>query len=115
MKAKWMLPIVFTSVLILGACGGSKEKSKSSPDYELENVSFPLKEKVSLKMMSQSAPLAPNDPNDKLIFQRLEEETNLHIDWTNYSSDFAEKEIWISLVVIYQMPSSTPLQVTMIY
>lgn len=91
MKAKWMLPIVFTSVLILGACGGSKEKSTSSPDYELENVSFPLKEKVSLKMMSQSAPLAPNDPNDKLIFQRLEEETNLHIDWTNYSSDFAEK------------------------
>ncbi|MFB5497727.1 ABC transporter substrate-binding protein [Enterococcus casseliflavus] len=91
MKAKWMLPIVFTSVLIWGACGGSKEKSTSSPDYELENVSFPLKEKVSLKMMSQSAPLAPNDPNDKLIFQRLEEETNLHIDWTNYSSDFAEK------------------------
>lgn len=91
MKAKWMLPIVFTSVLILGACGGSKEKSTSSPDYELENVSFPLKEKVSLKMISQSAPLAPNDPNDKLIFQRLEEETNLHIDWTNYSSDFAEK------------------------
>lgn len=91
MKAKWMLPIVFTSVLILGACGGSKEKSTSSPDYELENVSFPLKEKVSLKMMSQSAPLAPNDPNDKLIFQRLEEETNLHIDWINYSSDFAEK------------------------
>lgn len=91
MKAKWMLPIVFTSVLIFGACGGSKEKSTSSPDYELENVSFPLKEKVSLKMMSQSAPLAPNDPNDKLIFQRLEEETNLHIDWTNYSSDFAEK------------------------
>lgn len=91
MKAKWMLPIVFTSVLILGACGGSKEKSTSSPDYELENVSFPLKEKVSLKMMYQSAPLAPNDPNDKLIFQRLEEETNLHIDWTNYSSDFAEK------------------------
>jgi len=91
MKAKWMLPIVFTSVLILGACGGSKEKSTSSPDYELENVSFPLKEKVSLKMMSQSAPLAPNDPNDKFIFQRLEEETNLHIDWTNYSSDFAEK------------------------
>ncbi len=91
MKAKWMLPIVFTSVLILGACGGSKEKSTSSPDYELENVSFPLKEKVSLKMMSQSAPLAPNDPNDKLIFQRLEEETSLHIDWTNYSSDFAEK------------------------
>ncbi|EPH90449.1 ABC transporter, solute-binding protein [Enterococcus faecalis 06-MB-DW-09] len=91
MKAKWMLPIVFTSVLILGACGGSKEKSTSSPDYELESVSFPLKEKISLKMMSQSAPLAPNDPNDKLIFQRLEEETNLHIDWTNYSSDFAEK------------------------
>src|SRR5699024_196120 len=78
--------------LVLGACGGSKkENAKSSPDYELKNVSFPLAEKKSLKMISQSAALAPKDPNDKLIFQRLEEETNLHIDWTNYNADFAEK------------------------
>lgn len=92
MKKSWIITTVIVSTFILGACGNSsKNKAKSSQDYELKDVSFPLEEKVSLKMISQSAALAPKNPNDKLIFQRLEKETNLHIDWTNYNSDFAEK------------------------
>lgn len=92
MKKSWVIATVIVSTFILGACGNSsKNKAKSSQDYELKDVSFPLEEKVSLKMISQSAALAPKNPNDKLIFQRLEKETNLHIDWTNYNSDFAEK------------------------
>ncbi|MGZ7144728.1 ABC transporter substrate-binding protein, partial [Streptococcus pyogenes] len=51
----------------------------------------PLEKSVTLKFMTASSPLAPADPNDKLIFQRLEKETGVHIDWTNYQSDFAEK------------------------
>src|SRR5699024_6403859 len=44
------------------------------------------------KFMTQSSPLAPSDPNDKLIFQRLEEDTGVHIDWKNYTHDaFIEK------------------------
>lgn len=88
---KWLVATLLVSTLVLGACGGSKNNAKSSPDYELTDVQFPLEEKLTLKMISQSAALAPNDPNEKLIFQRLEEETNLHIDWTNYNADFAEK------------------------
>ena len=34
--------------------------------------------------MTNSAPVAPDDPNDKLIFQRLEEETGVHIEWQNF-------------------------------
>src|SRR5690625_1402929 len=37
--------------------------------------------------MTQSSPLAPEDPNDKLIYQRLEEQTGVHIEWTNYTFD----------------------------
>lgn len=49
--------------------------------------------KATLKFMTQSSPLAPADPNDKLIFKRLEEKTGIHIDWTNYTNDvFAEKK-----------------------
>lgn len=73
----------------LVACGSSEKAN--SEDYGLENVSLPLEEKVELKAITSSSPLAPEDPNDKLIFQRLEEETNVHIDWKNYNSDFAEK------------------------
>lgn len=81
--------ILTASTLILGACGS--KNTASSPDYELKNVSFPLKETKTLKFMTSSSALAPKDPNDKLILQRLEKETGVHIDWTNYQSDFAEK------------------------
>ena len=82
--------LVLASALILTACG-SKSNGAASPDYELKNISFPLEEKVTLKFMTGSSTLAPKDPNDKLILQRLEEQTGVHIDWTNYQNDFAEK------------------------
>ena len=77
------------TIMLLSACGSTEEAF--TEDYELSNVTFPLKEDVSLKFLTQSSPLAPADPNDKLVFQRLEEKTGVHIDWTNYQSDFAEK------------------------
>ncbi|AEI40575.1 ABC transporter substrate-binding protein [Paenibacillus mucilaginosus] len=47
---------------------------------------------VTLKFMTQSSPLAPADPNQKLIFQRMEQKTGIHIEWKNYTSEtFAEK------------------------
>ncbi|MGT2910130.1 ABC transporter substrate-binding protein [Streptococcus cameli] len=87
-KSAGMVALLATSVL-LAACG-SKEGT-ASPDYELKNVQFPLEETVTLKFMTASSPLAPKDPNEKLIFSRLEEETNVKIAWTNYQSDFGEK------------------------
>lgn len=48
--------------------------------------------KATLKFMTQSSPLAPADPNKKLVFQRLEQQTGIHIEWTNYAwESFAEK------------------------
>lgn len=90
MKRKIVVAVLF-STLLLGACGKNLDKATFSPNYELENISFPLEEKVTLKMISQSGPLAPKDPNEKLIFQRLEEASNVAIQWTNYTADFAEK------------------------
>ena len=87
--AKSMVALIAASTLLV-ACGSSSS-STSSPDYELKDVKFPLKEKKTLKFMTSSSPLAPKDPNDKLILQRLEKETGVHIDWTNYQADFAEK------------------------
>src|SRR5690625_4257680 len=81
---------LLTASLLLAACGKDKS-SASAPDYELENVEFPVEEDVSLKMITNNSPLAPSDPNEKLIFERLEEETGVHIDWINYVDDFAEQ------------------------
>lgn len=82
---------LLSGVLFLTGCSSDKG-SFSSEDYELTDVSFPLKEKVTLKIMTSSSPLASADPNEKLIFQRLEENTGVHIDWRNYTTDvFGEK------------------------
>jgi putative aldouronate transport system substrate-binding protein len=85
--------LVFTSIatmLIASACSNKSETA--SKDYELKDVKFPLTEEVTLKFMTQSSPIAPEDPNDKLIYKRLEETTGVHIDWTNYVWDsFGEK------------------------
>lgn len=81
---------LLVSSLLLAACG-SNDRGASSPDYELENVEFPVEEEVTLNMIGNFSPLAPADPNDKLIFERLEEQTGLHINWTNYIDDYAEQ------------------------
>ncbi|MEQ9809313.1 ABC transporter substrate-binding protein [Streptococcus jiangjianxini] len=82
--------LLSTSAILLAACGNSVSKT-ASEDYGLKDIKFPLKDKVTLKFMTTSSTLAPKDPNKKLIFKRLEKETGVHIDWTNYQSDFAEK------------------------
>lgn len=76
--------VVFSAlaaVLALSGCGGGDEQVNESPDG-----------KVTLNFLTQSSPLAPADPNDKLINKRLEEQTGIHINWKNYTSDvFIEK------------------------
>ncbi|AWB45919.1 ABC transporter substrate-binding protein [Paenibacillus sp. CAA11] len=91
-KTVQLLAVTVLSVSLLAGCGGEGGGNSASKDYQLQNVSFPLKEKVTLNFMTQSSPLAPSDPNQKLIYKRLEEKTGVHIDWKNYTSDsFAEK------------------------
>ncbi len=88
---KTMSALFISGVLVVAGCSNNS-KSASSEDYGLENVTLPLEEKVTLKFMTQSSPLAPEDPNEKLIYQRLEEDTGVHIEWKNYTWDtFIEK------------------------
>lgn len=95
LKTKKTMALILGTVLsvsvIFTGCG-SKGGKTSSEDYELSNISFPIEESVTLKFMTKSSPLAPSDPNDKLIYKRLEEETGVKIDWTNYTWDeYGEK------------------------
>lgn len=91
-KRKSVFPFVLgaSASLLLAACGGGSGGA-SSEDYELTDVTFPLEEPVTLKMSTSSSPLAPGDPNEKLIFERLQEKSGVQIEWKNYSSDYIEK------------------------
>ncbi|WP_445486770.1 ABC transporter substrate-binding protein [Niallia sp. 03133] len=80
----------FASVLLTAGCSDKNESA--STNYKLSNIKFPLKEEVTLNFLTQSSALAPKDPNDKLIFKRLEDQTGVHIKWKNYTNEsFVEK------------------------
>jgi len=75
----------------LAGCGGNNEGA-ASPDWGLSDITFPLEERVSLQVLRPISPLAPEDPNEMLIFQRLEEQTGVHIEWTAlYGGAFTER------------------------
>lgn len=87
--------LLLLTVLTLVACSnenGEEQASTNEVNIDAENISFPLDETVTLDIMTSSSPIAPEDPNDKLIYQRLEEKTNVHVEWRNHVGEaFAEK------------------------
>lgn len=86
---KWMcLAMVGAMSLSLSACGG---KGKSKQEV-LKDVSFPLEKEASLKIMTKAAAISTQNPDEKVIFQRLHEKTNVKVDWTCYVEDqFVDK------------------------
>lgn len=91
MKKIWTTGVVLLAAVTLAGCGSKAKKETASKDYHLENASLPLKEKVTLNMLTTENQVAPKNPNDMAIFKRLEEKSQIKINWTNYPNDFVEK------------------------
>lgn len=84
------ISLAMLTVLSFTACGSSSKKTDTAT---LKDVSFPLKETATLKMLTSAPSISTQDPNERIIFQRLEKETNVHIDWTCYTDDqFPDKK-----------------------
>ena len=72
----------------LAGCGG-----KGSTAQTVTDVSFPLAEPVTLTALTHEPSFAPQEMNDRAIVQRIQEKTNVQIDWTVYVDDqFSEKK-----------------------
>lgn len=91
MKKLLTAGVILLAATTLVGCGSKSKKETASKDYKLTNVTLPLKEKVSLNLLTTQNQVAPKDPNDMTIFKRLEKDSNVHINWTNYPNDFVEK------------------------
>ena len=75
------------TALSLTACGGSKKQEEV-----LKDVSFPLEEEATLKIMTKAAAISTQNPEEKLIFQRIREKTKVNVEWTCYVEDqFVDK------------------------
>ena len=78
-----------SAVMMLAACGGGAGGGKdSAANVDVTGtVSFPLAEQVTFTGMTSYPVGSESEPNNRTIFKRLEEATNVHIDWTAIQAD----------------------------
>jgi putative aldouronate transport system substrate-binding protein len=76
------------TVGMLAGCGNSqKADGSTAAEVSVEDLSFPLQETATITGMISYPVGTEEEPNNRTIFKRLEEETNVHVDWTAISSD----------------------------
>ena len=85
---KFMAAALALTVSAGALMGCGKASSGSSiASVSTDNLSFPLQEKVTLTGTISYPSGTESEPNNRTIFKRLEEETNVHVNWTAISSD----------------------------
>ena len=69
---------------LFGCSSGTAQVADTDPDTPIEEVTFPLEDTNELSFITSAPATTTQEPNDKLIFQRLAEQTNVHIVWTDF-------------------------------
>lgn len=104
-KMMYKLMGILLLVLLMSGCKGgntdeasensgnatSTSSTKASETNGAEIV-FPLEEAQTLSVLTSAYATSTQNPDDKVIYQRLFDQTNVKIDWTCYVTDqFVEK------------------------
>lgn len=90
------LSLTLAGTIVLAGCSSNNNGNSganAAPAVEVNKTGLPIvNEKVTLSIVAPKSPLAP-DFGDMELFKRLEESTNVHVDWENIpDTDFAEKK-----------------------
>ena len=78
-------------VSLLAACGGSSSGgvggASAGTDVDPATLAFPLAEKAEISGLTNFPAGTESEPNNRTIFKRLEEQTNVHVNWKTIQSD----------------------------
>lgn len=97
------LGLVMTVGLLAG-CGSSGFGESLGLTVDPAEVTLPLKETATLKGLTNFPAGTESDANKRTIFQRLEEQTNVHIDWRTIQSDQWGDKIALEMSTVQTMP-----------
>ena len=97
MKKFLALMLTAATALSMTACGGSSagEANVSGLDENgnVREINFPLEETAEMSFITSAPANSTQNPNEREIFKRMEEQTNVHIDWTCFVKDqYADKK-----------------------
>jgi len=114
MKYRRILALVLAaamSVTMLAGCGGGSGSSSSGgaaaapvEDVDPESLTFPLAEKAEISGLTRYAAGTEADPNNRTIYKRLEEKTNVHVNWKSIQGDQWGDKIALEMSNIKTLP-----------
>ncbi len=99
-KKVFIFTVVATVIFTTTGCGElffgyNRADTKQALD---ESYTFPLKEKETITGLISYPTASEPDPNKRAIFERLEQKTNVHVDWTAIPSDQWGDKIALQMV-----------------
>ena len=109
MKNKLTKRVMFfalaASMLVsLASCGENKSdnilNTGEIQEVDVADLQFPLAEKATLTGMTQYPANTESDPNNRTIFKRLQEKTNVEIEWKAIQGDQWGEKITLAMADI---------------
>ncbi len=96
-----VLALAASMLTSLAACGGNKSDntlgSGEMQEVDVADLQFPLAEKATLTGMTQYPANTESDPNNRTIFKRLQEKTNVEIEWKAIQGDQWGEKITLAM------------------
>ena len=100
--------ILALSTILLAGCGGGGNGGNgggsASTDVDPATLAFPLAEKAEISGLTSFPVGTESDPNKRTIFKRLEEATNVHVNWKSIQSDVWGEKIKLEMANIKTLP-----------
>ena len=100
-----VLALVMTMALLAGCGGSGKTGGAAAPVEVLEGgYTFPLAEKAEISGITRYPANTESEPNNRTIYKRLEEATNVHVNWKTIQGDQWGDKIALELANIKTLP-----------
>ena len=96
------------STSVLAGCGGKGGAGGAGASAGLEvdpaTLAFPLAETATISGLTNFPAGSESEPNNRTIFKRLEEKTNVHVEWKAIQSDQWGDKIQLEMSNIKTLP-----------
>lgn len=109
-KFKKTMSLALVAVMALSLFSGCGNKGGSigggSAGLEVDPVTlaFPLSETATIKGLTNFPVGTESEPNNRTIFQRLEEQTNVHVEWKTIQADQWGEKIKLEMANVKTLP-----------
>ncbi len=84
------LALLAGSAVVLASCGGKDKVALNSgkvQEVDIASLVFPLAEKATITGLTSYPANTESNPNNRTIFKRLQEKTNVEVKWTAMQAD----------------------------